>query len=251
MRRLRVLRRDEQLLRETVRGMLSEAGFGDVKLADSYVDPPDADSFDSVLNWIEGIADLGGVVANASKHPAAIAANVVLDVVSFLSAFVQWSRAKERHEEVIRIQTQIHPERRTQVLETYRTARNLAFFLLMLTIAAWIASTADTLGLKGPGGSLEAAAKVAKFVMPAVAVLNKTVDTATIYRDTERFMIDTASYVSGPMLKQAATAAVDIVERNAQEIVSVLRASGHADIADKMKMVLDEIPEHRRWLSTK
>ena len=251
MRRLRVMSREEQLLRETVRGMLSEAGFGDVKLADSYVDPPEADSFDSVLNWIEGLSDIGGVAVNLSTHPAGLAANALLDVVSFLSAFLQWSRAKERHVKVINMQNQIRPDQRAQVLEAYRTARNLSFFLLMLTVAAWIASTADMLGLKGPGGALEAAAKVAKLVMPAVAVLNKTVDTATIYRDTERFMIDTASYVGGPMFKDAATAAVDAVERNAKAIDAVLRARGHADIADKMKMVLDEIPEHRLWLSTK
>ena len=255
------------MLRETVRRLLSEAGmgdvrvaeprpapklgFGDLRVADSYVEPPGANSFDSLLSWIEGLSDLAGVAANVSKDPRFLAVNVLADVVSFLSATVQWSNAIDRHEKVISIKNKIHPDQRDQVLEAYRTARNLSFFLLTVTCVAWAASTADMLKFKGPGSAIEIAAKAAKLVMPAIAVLNKSVDTDTIYRDTERFMIDTASYVAGPMFKDAATAAAVYVERNAKAIDAVLRRQGHADIADKMKMVLDEIPEHRAWLSTK
>lgn len=180
--------REEQLLRETVRGMLSEAGFGDVRAAEGRPEPKPGfgdlkaaerdqetrsnwsppgkwDIWDWVLNGSGTMFDIAGFALNFAPPgpvwaPAADAANALCDVASLsidlgqlLSAIDAYSSVRSRAEtpEVKQMMSK-DPAFKTiveSVLRAYEKNRNINITMAIITGAATIASIIE-LCLKTP-----------------------------------------------------------------------------------------------------
>lgn len=183
MRRLRVMSREEQLLRETVRGMLSE---GD----DGFVMPKPTSS-DIGLDLLGIGFDAAGLGANALPTLAGTTANVLCDIGSVTLDLMQslWSDAEFKQVSAKMRDPQVaariarDPEFKAltgKVYEAYRRQKSIGNAIFYLAAVAAFVSIVDALkNLPAKLASTAGAAAAPTGVGAIVAVASETWATIT------------------------------------------------------------------------
>lgn len=181
MRRLRLMSREEQLLRETVRNILLEV---DKDVEDLYKQQgislgSDEEHF---FSSIGSVADITGVLLNAGG-PTFIIPNLIMDALSFSTAWMTWDAERERYdkskESLAALQRKNQPAIDPAILrkfEQYLTVRFvLSSCLLTLSGISVIGSLVAMLPTPPTflGGSfVEIAAKGGKIVIGVAQLLD-------------------------------------------------------------------------------
>lgn len=99
MRRLRLMRKEEQLLRETVRGMLQEVDPETERLSKVLrVPEKKTGSFEDTVSTVGMTSDVMGALANLASGPIALGINVGADIISVAAATHLMGKEAKRYD---------------------------------------------------------------------------------------------------------------------------------------------------------
>jgi hypothetical protein len=262
--------REEQLLRETVRGMLSEAGFGDVRAAEDRMEKEEAakalalsklpkqESIDSILAWSGIGSDAAGFALNFFKGAWwADAANVLLDFTSLMFAVMQWSRAKSRLDEAQAADlTALDQRTRDRVLLIYEFDYRVAVFMVILSIINVPVSIAAAAGKQIASG-VELGLKLAKWSAFGLSVIDATSGAANAEAKIEEQMSKIRAWLNSPAT-QALISGADALQALAESergrrtiaIMSIASILETPIDPEQIKQAVDALPDTVSWLKT-
>jgi len=281
MRRNRLLGREEQLLREAVRGILE--GIGDAGPAEServrqsfeqereqrrsetMSNLPLGDTTDSVLSGLGITSDIAGVVLNRFESSWwGKPANILADGFSLMFASMQLSRATDRYSEVY-VDTDLSSLSQDQVddvLFVYQFDYMVAKCMWVLSLAGFAASVAQVAGWE-PGTGFEVLVKGIKWGMFGVSIVDSTSGSGSAILAVSKRLDEISSWVNGPQFAALTDAVKSVTAMIGTKEGQVSIAAASAKLAmgglvpqATLKKCLDEImPEQQRaelldWLST-
>lgn len=239
MRRNRVMSKEEQLLRETVRRLVQEV------------------STDDVIQGVGIASDVAGLALNpASKvYKPAVALNLLADFGSLMTSFVMWSRMKARREDFHRspAMNKLHsdePQTWELFAKEVETRYQLSVFILLITAAAIIPSVLDTVDYSPASSVAEAALKTVKWVMTFLQLSDDVGFEKWTYDSVTRWMGTYDKKYPALRMKELAPKTADFVTKNIPALQDVLRREGHGDLADDLGELPDAVREHLEWLKT-
>lgn len=185
--------REEQMLRETVRRLLSEAGMGDVRVAEPRPTPPlsfgelrssesmgndggddrrkevranlpQAGTADTVISSLGIASDTIGLALNWTRYWWSKPINLLFDHTSVLIAVVQYSKAVERLSKFTFMKKDTLSDNEIKDLQfIYETDYYVALTFACISFAAAAGSVAEILGWE-PGSVIEGGLKALRIV---------------------------------------------------------------------------------------
>ncbi len=281
MRRNRLLGREEQLLREAVRGILE--GIADAGPAEServrqsfeqereqrrsetMSNLPQGGTTDSVLSGLGITSDIAGVVLNRFESSWwGKPANILADGFSLMFASMQLSRTADRYREVY-VDTDLSSLSQDQVddvLFVYQFDYMVAKCMWVLSLAGFAASVAQVAGWE-PGTVFEVLVKGIKWGMFGVSIVDSTSGSGSAILAVSKRLDEISSWVNGPQFAALTDAVKSVTAMIGTKEGQVSIAAASAKLAmgglvpqATLKKCLDEImPEQQRaelldWLLT-
>ena len=187
MRRMRLMGREEQLLRETVRGIIE--GIADASPAESqrYLKPdedalqkkiedlslPQQNAFDVMLSVAGISSDAVGLGAN--WIPDLAPANIPADLASLGIAWVSYVRSEMRLDEakqLLRNDSRVTEEERNEIIQTYDDFAAMQSLLCAASLIATFFSVLDFFGVK-LAGFVELGVKIIKIAFSVLSILDE------------------------------------------------------------------------------
>jgi hypothetical protein len=239
MRRLRLLSREEQLLRETVRGMLQEVDPETERLSsDLGISTPKKGDMVSAMSRVGVVSDVLGVLANfAGNHPFVKGLNISADIMSVGAAgylmYDEWTRHGLAMEavEMLRAENDSyhdvtgsygHDVDDLNKFELYYDARAFcAAVQVLLGIAAAVPSVIQALG--GNPMSMTSAAEIGLKVAK-VAITSLTAADAEGHIDLAQSVTDTLSKIGKLWDKVSKTSQyAALIDKYGPEVLATFR----------------------------
>ena len=187
MRRMRLVAREEQLLRETVRGIIE--GIADASPAESqrYLKPdedalqkkiedlslPQQNAFDVMLSVAGISSDAVGLGAN--WIPDLAPANIPADLASLGIAWVSYARSEMRLDEakqLLRNDSRVTEEERNEIIQTYDDFAAMQSLLCAASLIATFFSVLDFFGVR-LAGFVELGVKIIKIAFSVLSILDE------------------------------------------------------------------------------